>query len=227
MRMATIFAFKSLTKGFIPVMLIFAFVSAGCGKGKSAAEEKMVKAGDKVKIMYKGTLEDGSVFDSTQSDRPFEFVAGVGSVIPGFDQAVTGMKLNEKKQVTIKAAEAYGPRNENMFRKFPHSFFPADMSPKLEMVISLQGPNGREFPGKITEITADSVTVDLNHPLAGKDLTFEIELVGIETPPPADTAAPRWPLRSDRASAASPNGGAGLPSPAGPAANGRAPCSAG
>ena len=189
MRKSTGFVFRSPAWGFIPVLLIFAFASAGCGKGKSAVEEKMVKAGDTVKIMYKGTLEDGSVFDSTQTGKPFEFVAGVGSVIPGFDQAVTGMKLNEKKQVTIKATDAYGLRNDNMFRRFPHSFFPADMNPKLDMVISLQGPNGREFPGKITEITADSVTVDLNHPLAGKDLTFEIEMVGIESPPPTAPAA--------------------------------------
>ena len=165
---------RPIKAGLLLLMLAAAAVALGCEKAE------VVKEGSKVKIMYEGTLVDGSVFDKSAEDQPLEFTTGKGDVIPGFDKAVLGMKLNEKKEFTVPPEEAYGQRNETFIRKVPPSFFPDDMTPQLDLMLSLQDGNGRPFPGTITEITPDSITIDLNHPLAGKELTFKIEIVGIE-----------------------------------------------
>ncbi len=150
---------------------------SGCGGGG----ENGITAGDTVSMMYKGSLDDGSVFDSTTAGNPFKFVAGAGDVIPGFDQAVLGMALNEKKTFTIPDSLAYGPRNEPMLQKVPSSFFPEDTVPEIGLTIQLQNNQGQPFPGTVTEIAEDSVTLslDYNHPLAGENLTFAIEIVDI------------------------------------------------
>lgn len=165
----------SVKAGLMLLVTAAVVLVLGCGK-----DEVVIKEGSKVKVMYEGTLADGSVFDKSEEGQPLEFTTGRGDVIPGFDNAVLGMKLNEKKEVTIPPEEAYGPRNETWIRKVPPSFFPDDMTPELNMTLSLQDGNGRPFPGTITEITPDSITIDLNHPLAGMELTFTVEIVGIE-----------------------------------------------
>lgn len=138
------------------------------------------KNGDTVRIHYTGTLEDGHAFDSSLNrDEPFEFVLGSGNVIPGFDKAVRGMELGEKKTFTIPVAEAYGPRDTSMVFDFPKSELPGDVDPEPGMVLEAEGEDGGQYRLTVTKVHKDSVTLDGNHPLAGKDLTFEIELLEI------------------------------------------------
>ncbi len=163
------------------VIVIFTLaVISGCG-GSEGEGGKVIAAGDTVSLTYKGTLDDGSVFDSTTTGNSFKFVAGAGQVIPGFDKAVLGMALNESKTFTIPDTLAYGPRNEPIHQTVPRSFFPEDMTLEAGSTIQLQNNQGQPFPGTVTEVTEDSValTLDNNHPLAGENLTFEIKVVGI------------------------------------------------
>jgi len=143
-------------------------------------EKTMVKKGDKVKVQYTGNLNDGTIFDKSKEEEPLEFTVGSGQVILGFDKVVEGMKLNEEKKVTIKPEDAYGKRDETAIREFPKSSLPENFKPEKGMVIRLQDQTGRAIPGTIIDITENSITIDLNHPLAGKDLTFNIKVVGIE-----------------------------------------------
>ncbi len=135
--------------------------------------------GDTVKIHYTGKLEDGSVFDSSEGHDPLEFTIGSGQVIPGFEEAVTGMAGGDKKEVTIPADKAYGQRNEEMIVQTPRDQIPADINPEVGQRLQIPGPGGETFIVQVTEVTDDYVTLDANPPLAGKDLTFAIELVSI------------------------------------------------
>ena len=172
---SNISALITLIKAGLMLLVMSAVILVlGCGK------EDVVKQGSKIKVAYEGSLADGSVFDKSEESQPLEFTVGRGGVIPGFDKAVLGMKLNEKKEFTLPPEEAYGQRNDQLFRKVPPTFFPEDMAPQLDMIISLRDEMGRDFPGTITEITEDSIKIDLNHPLAGQELTFKIEILGIE-----------------------------------------------
>lgn len=148
---------------------------------KSGGEKMIVKKGNKVKVHYEGSLTDGTVFDKSKEGKPLEFVVGGGQMIAGFDKAVEGMELNEEKTVTIEAEKAYGKRNENLVRKFPKSFVPENSKVEKGMQIIVKGPDGSMMPARITDIDAEgSVTVDLNHFLAGKDLVFKIKVISIE-----------------------------------------------
>lgn len=164
----------SVRTGLMFFVMAAVVLASGCGR------DDVVKEGSRVKVIYEGSLADGSVFDKSEESQPLEFTAGRGEMIPGFDKAVLGMKLNEKKEVTIPPEEAYGLRNDTWVRKVPPSFFPDDVTLQVNMMLSLQDERGRPFPGTITEITEDSITIDLNHPLSGKELTFKVEIVGIE-----------------------------------------------
>lgn len=136
------------------------------------------KNGDTVKVHYKGTLEDGTVFDSSEGRDPLEFDLGSGQLIAGFEAAVDGMKAGETCSVNIESADAYGPRRDDMVMNVPRSQLPDDMQPEVGM--RLQAGQGEEqFVVTITSVQEDAVTLDANHPLAGKDLTFEITLVEI------------------------------------------------
>lgn len=135
--------------------------------------------GNTVKVMYKGTLEDGTVFDQSQEGSPLEFTVGSGQLIPGFDRGVVGMKLNETKTVTIPPEDAYGLPNPEMVRNFPKSSMPEGFEPEAGMQITMQDPQGRPVPAKIAGVTDDEVAIDLNHPLAGETLIFEITVVEI------------------------------------------------
>ncbi len=143
-------------------------------------EKTLVKKGDRIKVQYTGTLQDGTIFDKSKEEEPLEFTVGSGQIIPGFDKAVEGMKLNEEKKVTINSEDAYGKRDETAIREFPKNSLPEDFKPEKGMVIRLQDQTGRAIPGRITDINENSVTIDLNHPLAGKELTFNIKVIGIE-----------------------------------------------
>ncbi len=139
----------------------------------------MVKKGDKIKIHYKGTLTDGTVFDSSEGREPLEFEVGSGMVIKGFDEGVLGMEEGDKKRVEIPVAEAYGePVPENVI-EFPKSNIPEDMELEVGSQIYLNGPSGQPIPAKVTAINEETITLDGNHPLAGKDLVFDLELVSV------------------------------------------------
>lgn len=138
-----------------------------------------VKTGDTVSIHYTGTLADGSVFDSSQGRDPLEFAVGSGQIIPGLDQAIPGMSLGEKKVVEVPAEQAYGPVNDLARQTIPRADIPADIPLEQGLQLQMQTPDGQVLPVTVAELTDESVTLDANHPLAGKDLTFAIELVAI------------------------------------------------
>lgn len=142
----------------------------------------LVKSGDRVSVHYTGKLKDGTVFDSSEGRSPLTFAIGAGQVIPGFDKAVTGMKISEKKTFTIPAAEAYGPVVKELVLEIPRNKLPPQPDPQVGMQLVMRGPQGQQVPAMITKVEIDKVTIDINHPLAGKDLTFEIEVVGINDP---------------------------------------------
>jgi FKBP-type peptidyl-prolyl cis-trans isomerase 2 len=142
----------------------------------------IIKKGDKVKISYTGKLEDGNVFDSSEGKEPLCFEVGANQVIPGFDNNVEGMKKDEEKTFTLKVDEAYGPVREDLVQEFPKDKLPAEPEPKEGMMLIMQAPTGQQVPAKIVEVKDDVVKIDINHPLAGKDLTFEIKVVGVNEP---------------------------------------------
>jgi peptidylprolyl isomerase len=137
------------------------------------------KNGDNVKVHYTGTLEDGTVFDSSKEREPLQFTLGKGQLIKGFEEAVIGMSVGETKLVRILSDEAYGSHRQELLLKFNKNDFPPDIEPKEGLVINLVSPEGRALLATIIEISEDSVTLDANHPLAGKNLTFNIDLVEI------------------------------------------------
>ena len=134
--------------------------------------------GDLVRVHYKGTLTDGTVFDSSEGRDPLEFTLGQGMVIPGFESAITGMKVGSSVVRTIPADEAYGPLREEMVINISKDQFPADMPLELGQELQLQGPGG-VLVAQIVGIEEDDVMLDANHLLAGEDLTFSITLESI------------------------------------------------
>ncbi len=138
-----------------------------------------VKTGDTVRIHYTGTLSDGSTFDSSEGREPLEFQVGSGQIIPGLDNAIPGMEVGEKKVVEVPASEAYGPVNPEMRQAVPREGIPADIPLDIGTMLQMQTPQGQVVPVTVVEVTETEVTLDANHPLAGKDLTFAIELVEI------------------------------------------------
>ncbi len=141
-----------------------------------------VKKGSKVKVEYEGRFEDGQVFDSSSHgdhSHPLEFVAGEGHVIPGFDNAVMGMEKDEEKEFEVSPEEGYGEVNKNLMQKIPKESLPKDREPKKGMVLVIGSPDGRQFPAKIADVDENTITLDLNHPLAGKKLIFKIKIVSI------------------------------------------------
>jgi peptidylprolyl isomerase len=135
--------------------------------------------GNTVKIHYKGTLEDGSVFDSSEGRDPLEFQIGSGQVIVGFEEAVSGMSVGEKKSVTIPVDKAYGPRNEELVIEAPKEHVPADINPEVGQKLQMGGPNGELVMVTVVEVTDSHIKLDANPPLAGEDLNFDIELVEV------------------------------------------------
>ena len=137
------------------------------------------KAGDTVRIHYTGTLEDGTQFDSSAGRDPLEFSLGSGQVIPGFDNAVDGMSTGEKKSVTIPAEDAYGERQDALVHEVPRSQLPEDIEPEQGMQLQAQHENGQVMRFVVLSVEEETITLDGNHPLAGKALNFDIELVEI------------------------------------------------
>nr|WKN37176.1 peptidylprolyl isomerase [Tunicatimonas sp. TK19036] len=137
------------------------------------------KTGDTVRVHYTGTLEDGSEFDSSRKrNEPLEFTLGQGQMIPGFEKAVSGMEVGQSKQVSIPSQEAYGDKKKEMIMEVPKENFPPDITPEVGQQLAVN-TQGKQVPVTVTEISGDTVVLDANHPLAGRDLKFDIELVEI------------------------------------------------
>ena len=139
----------------------------------------LAKNGDKVKIHYKGTLQDGSVFDSSEGRDPLEFTLGSGQVIAGFDEAVSGMNVGEKKSVTIPVEKAYGKRNDELVMEIPREQVPPDITPEVGQKLQMGGANGELILVTIVDVSDSHIILDANPPLAGEDLNFDIELMEI------------------------------------------------
>ncbi len=139
------------------------------------------KAGDTVKVHYTGTLQDGYVFDSSRErNMPLEFKLGAGMVLAGFENAVMGQEVGYTATFTLQPEDAYGVLNEDLIYRFPHSAFPEGVKPEVGRAMQLVSPEGvNQIVAYITEVNEDDVVLDANHELAGKALTFDIELVGV------------------------------------------------
>jgi peptidylprolyl isomerase len=138
-----------------------------------------VKSGDTVRIHYTGTLDDGTVFDSSEGRDPLEFTVGSGQIIEGLDEALPGMEVGEKKKVVIPAEKAYGPLHDEARQAIPREQIPSDIPLEVGIQLQMQSPEGQIIAVTVVEITDSEVTLDANHPLAGKALTFDFEIVSI------------------------------------------------
>ena len=177
---------------FMASLVLLAVLLSGCAQtgssggngntgGAGAAPNKtVVAAGDTVSVDYKGTLEDGTVFDKSEGRGPLEFVAGIGKMIKGFDDAVLGMAEGEEKTVTLPPEKAYGMPDERRVAEWPKSNFPEPDKLVVGQPVPATTSDGTPVEGIIKEIKDDTVLVDFNHPLAGKTLTFWIKVVKIQ-----------------------------------------------
>lgn len=138
------------------------------------------KAGDTVRINYTGTLKNGDQFDSSEGRDPLEFVVGSGQIIRGLDAAIPGMAVGDTKTVHVLCVDAYGARNPDARQAIPRSDIPADIPLEPGTQLQMQTPRGQVVPVTVAEVTDEEVTLDANHSLAGEDLTFAIEIMGID-----------------------------------------------
>ncbi|MDQ7917643.1 peptidylprolyl isomerase [Mesonia sp. MT50] len=139
-----------------------------------------VKKNDTVKVHYTGKLEDGQVFDSSLEREPIEFTLGQGQIIPGFEDGLIDMKVSDKKTVQIPHTEAYGEVQKELFQEVPKSQLPQEIEPQVGMGLVSKNPDGTERQLRVAEVKEESIIIDANHPLAGKDLTFELEVMEIK-----------------------------------------------
>lgn len=149
-------------------------------KEQSKNNDGIVKKGDKIKIDYTGTFDDGVVFDSSEKyGKPLEFEVGAGMIIPGFEKACVGMKKGEEKSIHLEPCDAYGDVNPEAIQKVPIERLPKGQEPAAGMILLINLPNGMQLPARITAVSEKDVTLDLNHPLAGKCLNFKFKVVEV------------------------------------------------
>ncbi len=141
-----------------------------------------LKNGDRVKVHYTGTLEDGRVFDTSRERDPLEFKVGEGQIITGFENGVMGMEIGETRDITVLPDEAYGSRREELVMEIPVGEFPEDITPEVGMQLQIKQQDGTPFGVVITDVEDEAVTLDANHPLAGQTLYFQVELLEISNP---------------------------------------------
>ena len=139
-----------------------------------------VTGNETVKLHYTGKLNDGQVFDSSLQREPLEVTLGEGRLIPGFEKGLVDMKVNEKKTITIPKEEAYGDVQKELFQQVPKENLPPEIKPEVGMGLMSKNPDGSERQMRVAEVKDDFIVVDANHPLAGQDLTFELELLEIK-----------------------------------------------
>ncbi|MDO8468066.1 MAG: peptidylprolyl isomerase [Nanoarchaeota archaeon] len=141
------------------------------------------KKGDTVTLDYEGKFEDGTIFDSSKHgdhSHPLTFVIGEGQVIPGFDKAVEGMKIDQEKEFKILPEDGYGDYNKELIKEIPRKVLPEDQIPEKGMTLIMSTPDGQQIPTVITEVDDKKIIIDLNHPLAGKKLIFKVKLLKVE-----------------------------------------------
>lgn len=139
----------------------------------------VAKKGDKVKVHYTGKLTDGTVFDSSREREPLEFEIGGGQMIAGFDKAVDGMEVGQSKTAKFASEDAYGEKNDEMIFTVPKDQLPPEIKPEEGQQLSMQHPSGQQIPVVVTKVEESEIKIDANHPLAGKELEFDIELMEI------------------------------------------------
>jgi len=141
--------------------------------------DRTAKQGDTIKVHYTGRFDTGDEFDSSAGNDPLVFTIGSKEVIQGFEEAFLGMSQGEKKTISIDPEDGYGPYNDNLVIEMPHAFFPEDITPEPGMQLKLVDDNEQEVQVMVSEIKEEAVTLDANHPLAGKTLIFDVELIDI------------------------------------------------
>ena len=139
-----------------------------------------VKEGDTITLHYTGSLDDGTIFDSSEGGQPLSFKVGTGQVIPGFDEGVRGMQIGESRHINIPADQAYGEYYEELVKVVPREAFPPDITPAIGLGFELELPSGESMPVRIIDVEGDDVTLDANHLLAGEALNFDVHLVSID-----------------------------------------------
>ncbi len=166
-------------KRFYPFLLpgLLAVVFAACAPAVPVAKDTVVT------MSYVGKTTDGNVFDSTAGRAPLTVVIGEGNIIPGLEKGLMGMRAGDKKTIDVAAADAYGPRRDNLVFDVPKSSFPPDLQLKAGLEVVSQTPQG-PLPARIVEIDKDTVKVDFNHPLAGKDLIFDVQVLDVRKATP-------------------------------------------
>ena len=168
---------KKICVILLVTLLLVTVLVIGCtGKEDSA----IANDGNTVKVHYTGTLEDGTIFDTSVEREPLEFTLGEGQLIPGFEEAVRGMQIGQSKTVTIPAEEAYGPHLDDLVLVIERDQLPENLDPAVGQQLQMQQTDGRTTVVIVTDVSETTITIDANHSLAGKDLTFEIELVEIK-----------------------------------------------
>ncbi|WP_206633453.1 FKBP-type peptidyl-prolyl cis-trans isomerase [Methanoculleus taiwanensis] len=165
-----------VTAAFLVCCMVVLAMVSGCMGSSGAAT---AKNGDTVRVEYTGTLANGTVFDSSEGRTPLEFTIGTGAVIPGFDAAVTGMQVGESKTVTIPADQAYGEYREDLILNLDRSRYQSSTAPTVGQQLQISTADGRLISARVIDVNETTITADVNHPLAGEDLTFAITLVEI------------------------------------------------
>lgn len=160
---------------FAVAIMASMFLLTSVAKGQA----QMIADGKKVTFDYTLTV-DGKVADTSVGKQPIEYTQGTGQLIKGLESRMAGMKVGEEKTIQVPSAEGYGPVLPNAVQTFPKTFFPKDFELKVGQVVPLQNKEGQTFPATVKEIQADQVLLDLNHPMAGKDLTFDIKIIAIK-----------------------------------------------
>jgi len=164
---------KKSYSALVSMILLVVMLATGC------SSSALAKTGDNVKVHYTGRLPDGTVFDTSIGSEPLEFTLGQGQIISGFEQAVIGMQVGESKTVTIPVDQAYGPRRDDMVLEVDRDALPDDIDPKVGLQLQMNQGDGGIMIVTITDVSETTVKIDANHPLAGQELTFDIELVEI------------------------------------------------
>jgi peptidylprolyl isomerase len=154
-------------------------IPAGQWQGWKEIMMAQAKTGDTVRVHYTGTLDDGTIFDTSADSDPLQFTLGQGRVIPGFEDMVNGMNTGESKTEKIPAARAYGPHREEMIMAVERSNFPPHIAPEIGAQLKIQVDEKSSVLVEITEVTETRISLDANHPLAGRDLTFDVQLLEI------------------------------------------------
>lgn len=164
-------------------------VVLGCWMSAGFAKDETVTAGKKVKMDYTLTVDNKQI-ETSVGKTPLEFIDGSHLIIPGLEKGIEGMRVGEEKIVTVNPSDAYGEADPKAFKEFPKTSMPANVEPKVGMILRATAPNGQSFPAIISEIKGDKVVLNFNHPLAGKQLTFKVKILDIQNAPASLVATP-------------------------------------